>query len=217
MSKVQTIPIADLAPDPANVRRHGDRNREAIRASLRRFGAGRSIVLDGKNVVRAGNGTVAEAEAEGFDEVLVVEPKPNQLVAVRRPDWSPSEGTAYAIADNRAGDLADWDETALADQLRALQSEDFGLEAVGYVDAEVDALIAGLADKMVGDPDAAETPFEDFGAGMDGDGYTPFKFGDYSGRVGRDVYDSFVEAYKAKQEETAEPMLDDVLRAWLGV
>jgi hypothetical protein len=101
----QAIPIDDIHIDPANARVHGDRNRATIRASLARFGPGRSLVLDGNNVVRAGNGAIEEARQAGFDEVLIVEPKANQLVAVKRADWSATEAAAYGIADNRSTDL----------------------------------------------------------------------------------------------------------------
>src|SRR4051812_32797320 len=85
---VERVSIDSLHVDPANVRVHDERNKSTIRASLARFGAGRSIVLDRNNVVRAGNGTLEQARALGFEEVLVVEPKPNQLLAVKRSDWT---------------------------------------------------------------------------------------------------------------------------------
>src|SRR5271157_5885560 len=97
--EIQKITLDSVHQDPANVRLHPERNQAAIRSSLARFGPGRSIVLDGRNIVRAGNGTLEQAQAAGIDEILVVEPKPNQLVAVKRSDWSPSEATAYSIAD----------------------------------------------------------------------------------------------------------------------
>jgi hypothetical protein len=140
----QAIPIDDVHIDPANVRQHPEVNRATIRASLARFGPGRSIVLDANNVVRAGNGTLEEARRAGFDEVLIVEPQANQIVAVKRA-WSSTEAAAYAIADNRAAEHADWDDTALASTLRALQSEDFDLAAVGYTADEVDQLLETLA------------------------------------------------------------------------
>src|SRR3954469_25269728 len=71
---VERVSIDSLHIDPANVRVHDERNKSTIRASLARFGAGRSIVLDRNNVVRAGNGTLEQARQAGFDEVLVVEP-----------------------------------------------------------------------------------------------------------------------------------------------
>ena len=129
---VEVVSLEAVVSDPANARKHDEKNRRAIRGSLRRFGAGRSIVLDKNNVVRAGNGTVEEARAEGFTEVLVVTPKPGQLVAVKRPDWSETEATGYALADNRAGELAEWDESRLMDQLRAIEQDGLDPATVGF-------------------------------------------------------------------------------------
>lgn len=150
-SQTSIIPIEDLKADPANARVHPDRNRSTIRGSLARFGAGRSLVLDGKNVVRAGNGTLQEAMSEGFSEVLVVEPKPGQLVAVRRPEWSDVEATGYSIADNQSAIQAEWNQDILAQTLEALRSEpEFDLDAVGFTSAEVDELLKGIGDGLIG-------------------------------------------------------------------
>jgi hypothetical protein len=146
--KTSVIPLADLVPDAANVRLHPERNQQGVTASLRQFGPGRSIVLDGKNIVRAGNRTVASAQDAGIDEVIVVEPAANQLVAVRRPEWSPTEATAYGVSDNRTAEHAEWDEPALAKTLEALRNEGFNLDAIGFTDDELDELIAGLGNQI---------------------------------------------------------------------
>src|SRR5689334_2882647 len=114
---LKVMPIGDILPDATNARRRDDRARRHLSASLRQVGAARSIVIDGKDIVRAGNGTLEAAQQAGISEVLIVEPRPDQLVAVRRSDWSPSEAVGYAIADNRLGDLATFDDAVLADQL----------------------------------------------------------------------------------------------------
>lgn len=147
----EVVSIDDVHADPANVRRHPERNQATIRASLTRFGPGRSLVLDGRNVVRAGNGTLEQARQNGFDEVVIVDPKPNQLVAVRRLDWSDTEATGYAIADNRSSDIATNDDTALAEQLDVLRNAapDM-LPALGYDVPEIDAMIEGLANGLLG-------------------------------------------------------------------
>lgn len=136
---IEVLKIADVSVDPANLRDHPDRNLDTITASLRRFGPGRSIVLDGKNVVRAGNGTIAVAAGAGINRIIVIEPKPDELVAVRRPDWSPSEASAYSIADNRATDLSSW-APALPEQLELLASEGIDLAAMGFTLEEVQEL-----------------------------------------------------------------------------
>ncbi len=50
------VPLATLNPDPANARKHGPKNLDAMKASLAKFGQRKPIVVqrDGM-VVRAGN------------------------------------------------------------------------------------------------------------------------------------------------------------------
>ena len=138
---VEQVRLDALHPDPANVRVHSARNLDAIKASLARFGQQKPIVVDGDGIVRAGNGTLAAAKGLGWSTIAVV-----------RTPLRGAEAIAFAIADNRTAELAEWDETGLAETLRALQSEpDFAIEATGYTDDEIDALLGQLANAIVPD------------------------------------------------------------------
>lgn len=161
---VETLSLDSLVVDPANVRLHGDKNRQTLDASLRRFGAARSIVVDARGVVRAGNGTLEAARAAGMTDAIVVDAEGDQLIVVRRKDWSPTEATAYAIADNRSSDLAEDDPDALARTLQALMDEGFDLAATGFSEEEANALIEGLG--SYGSDDDGE-PAEDPGPQID--------------------------------------------------
>lgn len=107
---VEMVPVVDLALDPANVRKHGPRNLDAIKASLLRFGQQKPIVVDGDGVVVAGNGTLAAARDMGWRDIYVV-----------RTDLVGADAVAFAIADNRTAELAEWDEEALARQMAEVQ------------------------------------------------------------------------------------------------
>lgn len=146
------VPIEDLALDPRNARVHGEKNSAAIESSLNRFGPARSVVVDGGGVVRAGNGTLDAARKAGVKEVLVIDPRPGQLVAVRRKDWTPTEATAYALADNRTAELAEWDDAALGEILRGLQAGDVPTDGLGWDASEVTALVGEWSER---DPRAA--------------------------------------------------------------
>ena len=143
--RVQSVPIGSVSIDPANLRRHPTRNLDAIAASLRRFGQRKPIVVDADGIVRAGNGTLEAARALGWERIDVV-----------RTTLKGSEAIAYAIADNRSGELAEWDEAGLAETLQALRVEDFDLAAVGYTGAEIDAMIGGLAGDLPPGADGRE-------------------------------------------------------------
>jgi ParB-like chromosome segregation protein Spo0J len=160
-ANVEVVSIESLTPDAANVVRRDDRARKSLAASLRQFGPARSIVLDGKGIIRAGNGTVEAAQEAGCTEVLIVKPKPGQLVAVQRDDWSPTEATAYGVADNRLGDLKTYDDGALAGVLESLGAEGFNLDAIGFTADEIEELIGGDQDAIAegdfpayGEPDS---------------------------------------------------------------
>lgn len=133
--------VAELAPDPANVRTHNEKNLDAIKASLLRFGQQKPIVIDSSGVVRAGNGTLAAAKALGWDEIDCVE-----------SELTGAEATAYAIADNRTAELAEWDEAALTAVLQSLEHEDAALlEAAGFDNKALNALVAANSPEITED------------------------------------------------------------------
>jgi site-specific DNA-methyltransferase (adenine-specific) len=107
---------------------------------LRAFGQQKPFVIDSRNIILAGNGTYEAAKELGWSEIQIV-----------RTTLAGSSAVAYAIADNRTAELAEWDDTALAEQLRALQSEEFDVEAAGFTGEEIDGLIEKLAGEIVPD------------------------------------------------------------------
>jgi len=125
-------PIDGLSLDPANVRLHPVRNLAAITASLRRFGQQRPIIADAKGIVIAGNGTMTAARELGWTHL-----------AVTRTNLTGSDAAAYAIADNRTAELAEWDHDSLARQIAALNNYDpDAAQATGYTPDEIAHLIA---------------------------------------------------------------------------
>jgi len=140
--KIEKRKIADLSQDPANVRKHPERNLDAIVASLRRFGQQHPIVIDVNNTVRAGNGRLQAAIQLGWDEIDCVV-----------TDLKGSEAIAYAIADNRTAELAEWDDDMLAAQLHGLLTDDEALlEAAGFDEDE----LAAMLDELEGDGTTGE-------------------------------------------------------------
>ena len=111
--------LSDLIPDHANANKGTERGRYALEASLRQYGAGRSILLDKNGRIIAGNKTAEVAADVGLDDVLIVQTDGKQIVAVQRTDLDIDsvEGRGLAYADNRVGELSlDWDaEQVLAD------------------------------------------------------------------------------------------------------
>lgn len=151
MLQVQRMRIEQLSADPANARKHSDRNLQAIMASLRRFGQQKPIVVDSKGVVRAGNGTLEAARRLGWDSIDCV-----------KTSLEGSDAIAYAIADNRTAELAEWDDDVLAAQLNGLltESEEIAL-AAGWTAEEIEAMVA-LAedDPEITEDDVPEPPVD---------------------------------------------------------
>jgi ParB-like chromosome segregation protein Spo0J len=112
MMNTELVPISDLTPDPANARKHGERNLSAIIDSLRAFGQQKPIVVDRRGVVVAGNGTLEAAKRLGWEEIAIV-----------RTELEPTQATAFGIADNRTAELAEWDEDVLVSLLDSLDDE----------------------------------------------------------------------------------------------
>lgn len=127
--KIETCKIADLSLDPANVRKHSPKNIDAIKASLRRFGQQKPIVVDAKGVVLAGNGTLTAARDLGWSEIQIV-----------RTTLEGTQATAFGIADNRSAELAEWDEK-LTEVLASLKAEDFPLYEIGFDANDLDDLL----------------------------------------------------------------------------
>ena len=151
-ANIEQVDITTLLHDPSNVRKHGQRNLDMIKASLARFGQVKPIVVDGDNIVRAGNGTLMAARALGWSTIDIV-----------RTPLKGAEATAFAIADNRTAELAEWDDDALAQQLAALQIDDEALAlATGYDAKEIEALAGAFDIGSIDAPQLADGDREPF-------------------------------------------------------
>ena len=130
--QIERIEIGKLTGDPANARKHGERNIQTIVESLNRFGQQKPIVVDSSHCVRAGNGTLEAARSLGWTHLECVV-----------TDLKGTDAIAYAIADNRTAELAEWDADVLAATLEGLQLEDM-LESAGFTDEELAELMKDI-------------------------------------------------------------------------
>ena len=141
------VPIASLHPDPANARKHNDKNLDAIKASLAKFGQRKPVVVQREGmIVRAGNGTLAAAKALGWTEVAAVVLDDDNATA-----------SQFAIADNRTAELAEWDNETLATLLDGMDEQD--RELLGFDADDMKQLIGELTPEIVED-EVPEPPAE---------------------------------------------------------
>jgi hypothetical protein len=132
--QIERVAIASLTLDPKNARLHPERNIAAIEASLARFGQRKPIVVDKDGVILAGNGTVEAARRLGWSEIDVV-----------RTDLAGTEARAYALADNRTAELAEWDLSVLKSTLETF--DDQTLDEIGFSDDMLADLVSEYEEK----------------------------------------------------------------------
>ncbi len=145
--------VSALTLDPENARKHDRRNLDAIKLSLERFGQQKPIVIDPAGMVIAGNGTLEAAIELGWTKIDVVQ-----------TELTGEQARAFALADNRTGELSTWDEERLVDILHMLnetggdelvQAAGFSTEDIEQLRQAIDARGAGHA---VNDPGPGDPP-----------------------------------------------------------
>lgn len=106
MAKKQIKKLSDLTPDQQNFNRHTEFGTKLLEDSLRKFGAGRSILVDKDGNIIAGNGVTETAASIGMEDVIVVPSDGKKLVVVQRTDidLDSPEGRELALAANKIYD-----------------------------------------------------------------------------------------------------------------
>ncbi len=135
--RVLAVPIATLKLDTSNARKHNERDLAAIKGSLARLGQRLPLIVQKQGlIVLAGNGRLLAAQQLGWTHVAAV------VV-----DESEVEATAFALADNRSSELADWDDEALDRLLQSLTEDIF--EFNGFNSDDLGELLDKLAPEGV--------------------------------------------------------------------
>lgn len=143
--------IRDLLEDPTNRRKHSPRNLGMVADSLQHVGAARSIVIDERNEILAGNGVVEAAGQVGITNLKVVDADGQTIVAVRRRGLTDEQKRQLAMYDNRSAELAEWD----VDQLRL--DVEAGLDMTPFfTTAELDAVLGTDEEDAAKDIEALE-------------------------------------------------------------
>lgn len=146
------VPVESLRLDERNARKHSEENLRAIVFSLSRYGQQKPIVVDRDGVVIAGNGTLAAARSLGWS-----------WIAASRTDLAGEEAKAFAIADNRTAELAEWENETLATILAELPKDT--MEGIGFSEKDFAQLLAGITPTIVEDvvPEPPEIPISKIG------------------------------------------------------
>ena len=145
---IEMRPVDALIPHVRNAKQHSDAQVAQIAASIREFGWGAPILVDGQNNVIAGHGRLLAARKLRLTEVPVV--PMTHLTDIQR--------RALILADNKIGENAAWDEALLGLELAELNNAGFDLGLTGFTPEEWDALIAGDETTKVGLTDEDDVP-----------------------------------------------------------
>jgi site-specific DNA-methyltransferase (adenine-specific) len=145
--QITNMKITEITPYERNPR-NNDNAVEAVAASIREFGWRAPIVVDKDRVVICGHTRLKAAQRLGLEEV------PVHIAA----DLTPEQIQAYRIADNKTGEIAEWNFDLLPLEIRELQEADFDLSLLGFDSEELDHLLHGGTNDTVAagetDPDA---------------------------------------------------------------
>lgn len=130
--ELRDVPISDLTPYERNPRKN-DEAVKKVAVSLEQFGLVKnSVVVDENMVLITGHTTLKAMQSLGWTACPAV----TQVFGLTE-----EEKRAYRIADNKLGELAEWDLELLALELDDLKVLDFDLDQTGFDDKELGKIL----------------------------------------------------------------------------
>lgn len=136
MLEVTYRATSSLTPYAENPRTHSDDQIAQLVGSIAEFGFTNPILIDEDGMVIAGHGRLEAASLAGMEEVPTIV----------LPDLTDAQKRAYVIADNKLSLNSDWDPQALEREIRALGTEQFDLDLLGFNAAEMRRLLSDKSD-----------------------------------------------------------------------
>ena len=145
--KIELIELSRLIPYENNPR-HNDEAVEAVASSIREFGWRVPVVCDENMIIICGHTRWKAAKKLGLVKVPV-------HVAT---DLTPEQIRAYRIADNKTGELAEWDFEILPIEIAELAGSDIDLGDFGFGEKELSQLLDAGNGITQGNTDPDEIP-----------------------------------------------------------
>lgn len=144
--KIVMLPPKSLKPYARNARIN-DSAVDAVAASITAFGFRQPIVVDAKKVIIAGHTRHKAALKLGLATVPVHIAEGLTVDQVK----------AYRLADNKVGELAEWDEAKLLAELKELAASGCDVTMTGFSEADLAALVPA-AQSNDDEPEESELP-----------------------------------------------------------
>lgn len=179
--KILDIPLDQLILDEKNARKHPARSLEMLAEGLKQFGQQKPIVIDKKNKIVAGNGTVMAAKMCGWDTIKAAVTELEGVAA-----------TAYAIADNQLAGLSEWDLELYGLNIKEIRDSNWlgNWNAIGFEKSEIDLFLeANWSDNNSARNDKKSSDFKEK------ENIKPVKLT----KEQRAIFDQAFEAFKLKE------------------
>lgn len=136
--RVEMITTTSLTANPRNARLHPEKQIRQLAAFMKKHGFRVPISVDQHNLIVAGHGRHEAAKLPGLTEVPVI----------RTHFQTEAERNAFALADNRLGELSRWDDDILKAELENLFEGGFDISTIGFSTADLDfAVVEEKVDK----------------------------------------------------------------------
>ena len=144
---IANVKIAEVTPY-ANNPRNNDAAVESVAKSIEKFGFIGAIILNKDKVIINGHTRVKACKKLGMETVP----------AIIVDHLTKEQEDALRIADNKTGEIAEWNEDLLRAELKALEEAGFGIEDLGFDNSELEALLEGDVSVSVGETDPNAAP-----------------------------------------------------------
>lgn len=145
--KIEQRKLADVKPYEQNPRLNDDAV-EAVVRSIQEFGFRQPIVVDEDGVIIVGHTRFKAAQKLGLEKVPVHVAK----------GLTPAQVKAYRLADNRTGEIAEWDYDLLPIEISQLGEMDFDLGMLGFTQDDLAKLLDPGVQEGLTDPDTVPEP-----------------------------------------------------------
>ncbi len=147
--QIINMKLSEIHPYEKNPRFNEDAV-ESVANSIQKFGFRSPIVVAKDHIIICGHTRFKAAQSLGLTEVPVV-------VAA---DLTPEQVQAYRIADNKTGEIAEWNYELLPLEIKELQEANFDLSLLGFDMEELDKLLNGEQENTIsdGETDADAVP-----------------------------------------------------------
>lgn len=123
--QVKDISISELREYENNPRKN-DGAVQAVAESIKRFGFKVPCIVDRNNVIVCGHTRIKAAVSIGLSSVP----------CIIADDLTPEQIQAFRLADNKTGELSEWDFSALEKELEALRDFEIDMSDFGFYDFE---------------------------------------------------------------------------------